>query len=252
MDLGLKGKIALVTGSASQIGLGKAIAVTLAKEGCDIIASDIDLEGAKRTVDEIKDLGCQAIALKADVSNSTEVINMVKEALAKFARIDILVNNAGAQVGRGAVTEQEEINWERNIDLNLKGAMLCSRAVLPGMLSRKYGKIVNTSAHPGLLGAPNGSAYAAATAGILGFTKSMAAEVGPSRINVNVVIPGMIITNFFKDQPREKLNSFAERIPMRRVGTPQDIANLVAFLVSDVSSYITGQTIVSDGGSHMH
>jgi len=251
MDLNLKGKTALVTGAGSQAGQGKEIALTLAREWCDVIVSDIDLEGSEKTAAEIKALGYRAVALKADITESIEVTEMVELALKEFNRIDILVNNAGGQVGGGPVAEMDETKWDKTIDINLKGAMLCSRAVLPGMLTRKYGKIVNMSSHPGKLGAPNGSAYAAASAGIFGFTKALAAEVGPSGINVNVIIPGMVITDFFKALPPEKIKEFAERIPMRRVGTVQDIANLVAFLVSDVSSYITGQTIVSDGGSLM-
>jgi 3-oxoacyl-[acyl-carrier protein] reductase len=251
MDLGLKGKVALITGAGSQAGQGKEIALTLAKEGCDIIAVDIDLEGAEKTAAEIKALGSGAVALKADITNSDEVTGMVEAALKVFDKIDILVNNAGKQVGGGAVAEMDETKWDRTIDINLKGAMLCSKAVLPGMISRKYGKIVNMSSHPGKLGAPNGSAYAAASAGIFGFTKALAGEVGPSGINVNVILPGMVPTNFFKDLTPEMIEEFARRLPMRRVGTVQDIANLVAFLVSDVSSYITGQTIVSDGGSFM-
>ena len=252
MDLGLKGKVALITGAGSQIGLGKAISLTLAKEGCDIIALDIDLEGAEKTGAEVKASGRRSSALKADIANGAEVDNAVQVAVKEFGKIDILVNNAGGQFGGGGVAEMDIEKWDRTIDVNLKGVMLCSRAVLPGMVSRKYGKIVNMSSHPGLLGAPNGSSYAAATAGIFGFTRSLATEVGPSGINVNVIVPGMVLTDFFKGQPTDRLKAFAERLPVRRVGTVQDIANLVAFLVSDVSSYITGQTIVADGGAHMH
>jgi 3-oxoacyl-[acyl-carrier protein] reductase len=251
MDLGLKGKVALVTGAGSQTGQGKAIALTLAREGCEIIAVDIDIEGVEETAVEVRALERKAIALKADIADGAAVKEIVKRALKEFGKIDILVNNAGGQVGGGPVAEMDEARWDKTLNINLKGAMLCSRAVLPGMLSRKYGKIVNMSSHPGLLGAPNGSPYAAATAGILGFTKSLATEVGPSGINVNVIVPGMVPTNFFKDLTPERIKAFAERLPMRRVGTVQDIANLVAFLVSDVSSYITGQTIIADGGSLM-
>ena len=252
MNLGLKGKVALVTGAGSQIGQGKAISLTLAGEGCDIIAVDINIEGANITATEVKASGGRSLALKADIANKEEVSAVVLQGLKEFGKIDILVNNAGGQFGGGAVAEMDVEKWDRTLEVNLKGAMLCSRAVLPGMILRKYGKILNMSSHPGLLGAPNGSSYAAATAGIFGFTRSLATEVGPSGINVNVVVPGMVLTDFFKGQPIERLQSFAERLPVRRVGTVQDIANLVAFLVSDVSSYITGQTIVADGGAHMH
>jgi 3-oxoacyl-[acyl-carrier protein] reductase len=252
MDLGLKGKVAMITGAGGQIGQGKAISLTLAREGCDIIALDIDFEGAEKTASEVRASGHKSLALKADIASKEEINAAVQQALKEFSKIDILVNNAGGQFGGGAVVEMDVEKWDRTVDVNLKGAMLCSRAVLPGMISRKYGKIVNMSSHPGLLGAPNGSAYAAATAGILGFTRSLATEAGPSGINVNVVVPGLVLTDFFKGQPADRLASLAERLPMRRVGTVQDIANLVAFLVSDVSNYITGQTIVADGGASMH
>lgn len=251
MELNLKSKVALVTGAGSQAGQGKEIALTLAREGCDVIVNDIDGEGVEKTAADIEASGYKTMAVKADITESREVTEMVDKVLKEFGRIDILVNNAGGQAGGGPVAEMDEAKWDRTIDINLKGAMLCSRAVLPGMIARKYGKIVNMSSHPGKLGAPNGSSYAAACAGIFGFTKALAQEVGPSGINVNIILPGMIVTDFFKALPREKIQEFAERLPVRRAGTVQDAANLVAFLVSDVSGYITGQTIVCDGGSFM-
>jgi 3-oxoacyl-[acyl-carrier protein] reductase len=251
MDLGLNGKVALVTGAGSQRGLGKAIALILAREGCDIIASDIDLEDAKKTALEVRELGRQSIALKADIADSMAVNEMVQVAINEFGKIDILVNNAGGIRGGGSVSEMDEAKWDRAINVDLKGALNCMRAVLPGMISRKYGKVINMSSHPGMLGAPGSSAYSAATSGILGLSRSVASEVGPSGINVNVVAPGMVLTNFFKDMTPDKIETMKSRLPLRKVGTPQDVANLVAFLVSDAAGYITGQTIVIDGGSFM-
>jgi len=251
MDLGLTGKVALITGAGSQIGQGKAIALTLAREGCDIAANDIDLEGAEKTASEVRALRRRAFAFKADIADSAAVNEMVKAAIKEFGRIDILVNNAGGSRGGGPIAEMDEAKWDRAINVDLKGALNCMRAVLPGMVSRKYGKIVNMSSHPGLLGAPGSSAYSAATSGILALTRSVASEVGPSGINVNIIVPGMVLTNFFKDMTPDRVEAMKSRLPLRRVGSPQDVANLVAFLVSDASSYITGQTMVIDGGALM-
>jgi len=245
MDLGLKGKVALVTGTASQVGMGKAISLTMAKEGCDIIACDIDLEGAQKTADEVKALGVKAIALKADVANKAEVGDMVKKVLADFGKIDILVNTAGLTAGGGPFHETKEENWEKDIAVNLYGAMNCAKAVLPGMLERKYGKIINFSTGIALTGMANTCSYSAAKAGVYTFTKSLALEVGPSGINVNGVTPMIVLTNFgrmstMSDEAKEAMKA---RFTMRRFTTTQDIANTVAFLASDVSGSITGQLI---------
>ena len=150
MDYGLQGKIALVTGTASQVGMGKAICLTLAKEGCDIVSADIDLEGAKQTAAAVKTVGRKAIALKADVAKSSEVEEMTKVALKEFGKIDILVNTAGLKAMIGVpFMESKQETWEKNIAVNLYGTMNCAKAVIPGMIERKYGKIINFSSDCG-------------------------------------------------------------------------------------------------------
>lgn len=249
MDLSLKGKVALVTGAGSQIGFGKAIAVTLAKEGCDIIACDKDLKGAEQTAAEIESSGRTAIAVKADITCSDEVNDMVKTSLAKFGRIDILVNNAGAITTPKPFVEKTEVEWDQDINVNLKGVMNCSKAVLSQMISRKSGKIINISSAGAKQAVPRTSSYSAAKAGVVGFTQVLAVEVAPMGIYVNSVAPGVGITNFGGGAPAsDAVEKAKERIPLKRMTTPQDIANMVTFLASDVSGNIVGQTIVLDGG----
>lgn len=248
MDLGLKDKVALVTGAGSQIGFGKAIALTLAREGCDVIVNDINIEGAEQTAAEVKALGRKAMAIKADIRNKDEVDNMVKTALEEFGKIDILVNNAGAP---GAWPPTSEEAWDVSVNINFKGTWYVTNAVIPHMRERKSGKIVNFSSSIARSGI--GGLYAAAKEAVIGLTKSWSRELGPLGINVNGVAPGMGDTGFqiaAKATPEQK-QRFISTVPMRRLTMPQDIANTVAFLVSDVSSDITGQTIQVDGGDFM-
>jgi 3-oxoacyl-[acyl-carrier protein] reductase len=251
MDLGLKGKVALITGAGSPIGFGRAIALTLAGEGCNIIANDIDLEGAERTADEVKALGCQAIAVKANVTSSVEVNDMVQASLAQFGRIDILVNNAGATTPPKPFVETTEVDWDVDINLNLKGVLICTKAILSHMIARRSGKIINISSGVGKTGMAMATVYAAAKAGAIGFTKGLAAEVAALGINVNSVAPGISMTNFVRDSPPALLDRFRTTIPLGRTAVPQDIANMVAFLASDVASDIVGQTFSVDGGRVM-
>ncbi len=249
MDLGLTNKVALVTGAGSQKGYGKGIALTLAKEGCHVIVADIDLQGAQQTAAEIQALGRQALAVKANIAQNAEVREMVKTALAKFSKIDILVNNAGAITTPKNLVEKTEEEWNRDIDLNLKGTINCTTAVLSNMVSHKSGKIVNISSIGAKKGVAHAAVYNAAKAGIVGFTQSLAVELAPLGINVNSVAPGMGLTNFGGGAPPpDMLKNALARIPNRRTTTPQDIANMVAYLASDISSDIVGQTIGVDGG----
>jgi len=251
MELGLAGKVALVTGAGSQIGFGRTIALTLAKDGCDVVVADIDLDGAKETAKEIKALGRQAMAVKADVSSSAVVTEMAKLALRRFGRIDILVNNAGACTPPKQFLEMTETECDRDIDINLKGVMNCTRAVLPGMLERRSGKIVNISSGAGIEGGAITPVYAAAKAGVIAFTKSIAKAVAASGVNVNSVAPGLANTGFARQAPPGMLDSFQKNIPLGRLTTPQDIANTVTFLVSDAAVDIVGQTVSVDGGMLM-
>ncbi|MBN2239139.1 MAG: SDR family oxidoreductase [Dehalococcoidales bacterium] len=248
MDLGLKDKVALVTGAGSQIGFGRAIAVTLAKEGCNIISADMDLEGAQKTAEEVKALGVKAIAVKADISNNDEVQEMVKASIAEFGRIDILVNNAGTP-GGGVPNSEEQ--WDKTVNVNFKGTWYVTNAVAPYMREQKYGKIVNFSSAVARAGI--GGIYAAAKEAVIGLTKAWARELGPMGVNVNGIAPGMGDTGFqiLAHATREQQQGYINSVPMRRLTMPQDIANTVTFLVSDVSVDITGQTIEVDGGDFM-
>ncbi|MFC2012156.1 SDR family NAD(P)-dependent oxidoreductase [Chloroflexota bacterium] len=256
MDLGLEDKVALVTGAGSQIGFGKAIALTLAKEGCDIIVNDVNLEGAEKTAAEVRALGRRAIAIKANIASSSEVNDMVKAALTEFGRIDILVNNAGVGFGGGPLTQTKEKDWDALISINIKGPMNCSKAVLPQMLSRQSGKIINIASGVGKSGMPNNSVYAATKAAVIGFTKSLAAEVAPKGINVNCVAPGLSATNFIRGpdgniRNPNMLESVKATIPLGRTTEPQDIANMVTYLASDAASDIIGQPFSVEGGRFM-
>lgn len=250
MDLGLKDKVAVVTGAGSQKGFGKATALTLAKEGCHIVVADIDLEGAKQTCAEIKTLGRKAIAIKVDVTKSTDVDAMVKKAIDEFGKIDILAAIAGATTPPKFFIDKSEVEWDKDLNLNLRGVLNCCKAVLPQMLVRKSGKIITIASVNVKKGFPTTSIYAAAKAGVVGFTQVLANEVASSGINVNCIAPGLGLTNFIPEScsPGE-LEAIIRGIPNKRATSPQDIANTVVFLASDVSGDIVGQTISVDGGT---
>jgi len=256
MDLNLSDKVALITGSGSQIGFGHATAITMAREGCNIIVNDINLDAAEQTAGEIRDLGRRAIAAKADVGNSSQVKEMIKMALDEFGRIDILINNAGAGGAGGPIHLTKEEDWEKTINLLFMGVMNCTKAVLPVMLERKYGKIVNIASGLGRTGSPNNSVYASCKGAVITFTKSIAAEVADKGINVNCVCPGLSTTNFLRGpdgelRSPEMVESVRLGIPLKRLTEPQDVANMVTFLVSDLAGDIVGQTIGVNGGNSM-
>jgi NAD(P)-dependent dehydrogenase (short-subunit alcohol dehydrogenase family) len=256
MDLKLKGKIALVTGTGSQIGFGKGIAVKLAEEGCDVICADIDDTGARQTAAAVKALGRKSLALKVDITDKTAVDAAIKKALDKFDHIDILVNCAGRASGLRPFVEMTQDMWDIDINTNLRGTMNVTQAVLPQMLQRHYGKIVNFSTHAahqptGLAGA---AVYVAAKAGTVMFSKTLAGEVGAKGININIIAPGPGATNFHRvsgGDPR-MAELVANLAKAGKTTTPEDIANAVAFLVSDVSAKLSGQVLevsaVSGGG----
>ena len=239
-----------MTGAGSQIGFGKVICLALAKEGCDIIASDIDFEGAKKTAAEVEALGRKALAVKADITKKAENQEMVKQALTKFGKIDILVNNAGAMLGGGPFLDQDEALWDRELALNLKGCMLVSQAVLPGMIQRKYGKIVNISSDTAKMVWPMVSMYNIAKAGVFKFTRDLARTVVGDNIFVNSVSPGWSLdTDFAKGDKEAMKPRFLAETPVGRGTTPQDIAAAVCFFASDLSSDIVGQILSLSGGS---
>jgi len=250
MDLGLNGKVALVTGAGSPVGFGKGIALTLAKAGCDIVANDIDREGIKNTAAEVEALGRKAMAVKADVTKMVEVKKMVKSVIKKFGKIDILVNNAGRATAPMPFVETPEKNWELVFNLNIYGVFYCTKAVLPYMLERKSGKIINISSGAGLSGMPRCVHYGASKAAIIAFTKGLSKEVISSGINVNGIAPGLGDTNFLRtgNFPEGEIERSLPRIPSGRTTTPQDVGNMVAYLASDIANQIVGQVFLVDGG----
>ena len=253
MDSGLKGKVALVTGAGSPIGFGKAIAIALAEEGCDIIANDINLQDVQQTAEDINKLGQRAIAVKADISNGAEVDAMVEEGLKTFGKIDILVNNAGIGVSGKPFLELTEKEWDWMINVNFKGVLYCSRAVIPQMIERKSGKIINISSDAGRAGVPTATVYAATKAAVVSFTKSLAIELAPMGINVNGILPGTAKTNLEKNATPEFMEFLYSNLPpVGRLTEGRDIANMVLFFASDLANDIAGQNISVDGGFVMY
>jgi NAD(P)-dependent dehydrogenase (short-subunit alcohol dehydrogenase family) len=245
----LEGQVAIVTGAGQ--GIGRAIALTLARESAAVVVNDVNLESAKKVVDEIKNQGGEAQSVKADVSKAEEVTQLVKETLDKFKNIDILVNNAGWSNLIPAI-ELTETQWDTIVDINLKGQFLCSQAVAKQMFKQKRGKIVNIAALSGRVAMPGLVAYGASKAGVLQLTRVLAIEWAEYNINVNAVSPGVTLTplveSAFKEKP-DILKSYLERIPLKRAAKPEDIANAVLFLASSEADDITGQEITIDGGT---
>ena len=248
MDLNLAGKVAIVTGGGQ--GIGKAYCLGFAEEGAYVVVADINGETARQTAEEIRGKGGKALPVKVDVSNWEDVTNMVSKALDEFGHIDILVNNAGVR-GMAKIEDFPDDLWERDINVNLKGTFYCTKAVARHMKERRYGKIINQSSSTALRGhEAHGSAYAAAKAGVLGFSRTMAKELGPFNINVNAVVPSIINTPFIASLPEERRDINRKQSVFGRLGEPEDLVGIVLLLASDRASYITGQSIIVDGGQH--
>ena len=265
MDLGFKGKVALVTGAGSQVGFGKETALLLAKEGCDNIAvTDVNLEDAEKTAAAVQQLGGRCIAVKADITDNAEVDTMVKKVIDEYGKIDILCNVAGGILHKDDVPidEQDPAVWEKQLKLNLIGTMNVSKAVVPQMRKQKYGVIVNIgsgSTHQYQMGV---GTYAMSKYAIDLFTKQLAYVEGGNGIRVNCIAPGPAPTNFGailrEDMPKlppeemEKMRAaLLGNFPLGRMGTAVDIATATVLLASDVTSYITGQVLHVSGGSVM-
>jgi len=244
----LEGKVALVTGAAQ--GIGKAIAHLLAKNGADVVVSDINLEKAQETSDAIQKMGRKSLALKVNVVDLSEVERMVETILGQFGRIDILVNNAGITRDRLILRMTEE-DWDAVLDVNLKGTFHCTKAVIRHMAKQRSGKIVNIASVSGEMGNPGQANYSASKAGVIGFTKTIAREFAARGINVNAIAPGFIQTAMTDAIPEKSKETLIQMIPMERLGQPEDVAEAVLFLVSERSSYITGQVLNVNGGIYM-
>ena len=244
----LKDRVALVTGGAQ--GIGKAVALLLAKNGADIAVSDVNLQKAEETAGEIQSLGRKAMAVKADVSSSEDVERMVQAIMERFGRIDILVNNAGIARDKLILRMTEE-DWDAVLNVNLKGTFHCTRTVIRHMSKQRYGKIVNIASVVGEMGNAGQANYAASKAGVIGLTKTVAREFAQRGINVNAIAPGYIATPMTDALPEKAKEELQRMIPMERLGKPEDVAEAVLFLVSEASSYITGQVINVNGGIYM-
>lgn len=245
---GLDGKVAFVTGGAS--GIGRAIADRLAEEGARLAIADLDVEGAIRAATEI---GRGVLGIQVDISNSGSVYSAVAQAVAALGPIDVLVNNAGWEKAGPFVNSSEE-TWDKLLAINLRGPITCARAVLDQMIERRRGKILSIASDAGRVGSSGEAVYAAAKAGIIGFSKSLAREVARYGINVNVVAPGPTDTPLFAELVRgnAKLGAALEHAsPFGRLATPAEIAAAVAFLASDDANFVTGQTLSVSGGLTM-
>jgi len=249
----LANKLAIVTGAASARGIGRAIALALAHQGADVAVCDIDRQGVEGLAAEIQKTGREALPYQVDVTRASEIAQMVDDLYKRWGRVDILVNNAGI-TQPSKVVDMSEADWDRVLDVNLKGTFLFTKALLPAMLSQKYGRIINMGSVSGKRGGGifGGAHYSAAKAGVQVFAKALAREVSPEGITVNSVAPGLIATDIRGglESPEEQARMSAD-IPCRRMGTPEEVAAVVCFLASDEAAYITGEEIDINGGSHM-
>ncbi|MEH7373661.1 3-oxoacyl-[acyl-carrier-protein] reductase [Neobacillus drentensis] len=247
--MNLEGKAALVTGASR--GIGREIALELARQGANVAINFSGSEAkANEVVDEIKAIGREAFAVKCDVSNSGEVAEMVKGTIDRFGKLDILVNNAGITRDNLLMRMKEE-EWDDVININLKGVFLCTKAVTRQMMKQRVGRIINIASIVGVSGNPGQANYVAAKAGVIGLTKTTAKELASRNITVNAIAPGFITTDMTDKLPEDVKTEMLKLIPLARLGEPKDIAKITAFLASDDSAYMTGQTLHIDGGMVM-
>lgn len=245
----MQGRVALVTGGSS--GIGRATALAFAREGAKVVVGDVLVDGGRETVRLITDAGGEAVFVRTDVANPYEVQALVDEAVQRYGRLDYAFNNAGIEGTMAPTAECSEENWDRTIDINLKGVWLCMKAEIPQMLTQGGGAIVNTASVAGLVGFPNLPAYCASKGGVVQLTKAAALEYARMGIRINAVCPGVIRTPMVErvtgGNPETEAQ-FTALEPVGRMGTPEEVAEAVVWLCSDAASFVTGHAMVVDGG----
>jgi len=248
----LSGRVAVITGSGSRRGIGRSIAAAMAEQGATAVICDINEAGIRESVQAIKDAGGKAFGVPLDVTNQDSVDAMVKTVVGEFGKIDILVNNAGISQ-RVTVAEMTMDDVRKIFEVNLFGLIRCTKAVLPTMIEHHYGRIVSLSSAAGKRGGGffGGAHYSASKAAILGFSKNLAREVAADGITVNSVAPGLINTDIWATMPKDVADKIIDGVPMGRPGEPKEVAATICFLASDEASYITGEDVDINGGSHM-
>ncbi len=239
----LSEKVAIVTGSAR--GIGREIALRLAEAGATVVVTDV--ADAEPVAGEIRKMGRKSLAVAADVTSASDVAGLAEKVTAEYGRIDILVNNAGIARDQLLLRMSDE-DWEAVLNVNLKSVFLCTRAVLRQMVKQRWGRIISISSIVGIVGNPGQANYSSSKAGIIGFTKTIAREVGSRGITVNAIAPGFIVSKMTEQLSEEQKGEMLKRIPLGFLGTPRDVAEAVAFLASEEARYITGQVLGVDGG----
>ncbi len=243
-----EGKVAIVTGAAR--GIGKAIARKLADNGCHIVISDILADEAEATAKELAQAGVQTLAVKTDISKKEDIDTLISKTVETFGTIDYLVNNAGITRDNLAIRMSEQ-EWDMVLDINLKGSFFCAQQVAKVMMKKRTGRIVNIASVSGILGTAGQANYASSKAGLIALTKVLARELGARNINVNAVAPGFILTEMTDTLAENVKEDYLSQIPLKRAGTPEDVADVVHFLVSPESAYVSGVVISVSGGMVM-
>jgi len=244
----LLGQVALITGGAR--GIGREIALLFAREGADVALFDVNPEQLTHTAGELRALGRRAEGVVVDVTDGKQVDDGVAKVLDKLGKIDILINNAGITKD-GLLVRMDDAQWDRVLDINLKGTFLCTRAVAKSMMKQRRGRVVNIASIVGLIGNPGQANYAASKAGMIGFTKAVAKELASRGVTCNAIAPGFIKTEMTDALPEQAKQRLMEAIPMGTLGEPSDVARAALFLVGEASRYITGHVLVVDGGLAM-
>lgn len=242
----LSERVAIVTGGGR--GIGRAIALKLAEVGATVVINDVgDSTPAEGVAEEIRKMGRESLVVLADVSQSTEVASLVDNTMDSYGKVDILVNNAGITRDQ-LIIRMSDDEWDKVLGINLKGVFLCSKAVLRPMMRQRWGRIISISSIVGLIGNAGQANYAAAKAGIIGLTRTIAKEVASRGITANAIAPGFIDTAMTQQLPEERKQELLNQVPLGYLGTPRDVAEVVAFLASEEARYITGQVVTVDGG----